>query len=142
MSMNRVVIVGRLVADVELRYTSNGKAVGNFTVASNRPFKNAQGEQEADFIRCQAWGKQAENLANFMKKGNQIGVDGRIQTGSYEDKDGKRVYTTDVVADNIQFLETKGTSQGQNGQQTSSKQQTNEHAQGETLDIGSDSLPF
>ncbi|WP_068983888.1 single-stranded DNA-binding protein [Lysinibacillus xylanilyticus] len=104
--INRVVLIGRLVADPELRYTPNGIASCKFRVAVNRPFKN-EGEQQADFISCVAWRKQAENLANFMKKGNLIGLEGRIQTGSYEGQDGKRVYTTDVVADSIQFLEPK-----------------------------------
>lgn len=104
--INRVVLVGRLVADPELRYTPNGIASCKFRVAVNRPFKN-EGEQQADFISCMAWRKHAENLANFMKKGSLIGLEGRIQTGSYEGQDGKRVYTTDVVADTIQFLEPK-----------------------------------
>lgn len=112
--INRTVIVGRLVADPELRYTPNGIASCKFRVAVNRPFKN-EGEQQADFISCVAWRKQAENLANFMKKGSLIGLEGRIQTGSYEGQDGKRVYTTDVVADSIQFLEPKNTSGGSQG---------------------------
>ncbi|MFJ7663723.1 single-stranded DNA-binding protein [Lysinibacillus sp. NPDC097162] len=105
MSLNRVILVGRLTKDPELRYTPNGIASCRFTVAVNRTFKGQNGEPEADFISCVAWRKQAENLANFMKKGNLIGLEGRIQTGSYEGQDGKRVYTTDVVADSIQFLE-------------------------------------
>ncbi|SPU40739.1 single-strand binding protein [Lysinibacillus capsici] len=103
--INRVVLVGRLTKDPELRYTPNGIASARFTVAVNRTFSNQQGEREADFISCVAWRKQAENLANYQRKGNLIGVEGRIQTGSYEGQDGKRVYTTDVVADSIQFLE-------------------------------------
>ena len=109
--INRTVIVGRLVADPELRYTPNGIASCKFRVAVNRPFKN-DGEQQADFISCVAWRKQAENLANFMKKASLIGLEGRIQTGSYEGQDGKRVYTTDVVADSIQFLEPRSNSTG------------------------------
>ncbi|MEK9196867.1 single-stranded DNA-binding protein [Ureibacillus sp. FSL E2-3493] len=103
--INRVVLVGRLTKDPELRYSPSGIAVCRFTVAVNRTFSNQQGEREADFIGCIAWRKQAENLANYMKKGNLIGVEGRIQTGSFEGQDGNRVYTTDVVADSIQFLE-------------------------------------
>ena len=105
--LNRVVLVGRLVADPELRYTPNGVAVSNFTLAVNRPFTNEQGEREADFIKCVIWRKPAENLANYQKKGNLIGVDGRIQTRSYDGKDGKRVYITEVVAESVQFLESK-----------------------------------
>lgn len=109
--LNRVVIVGRLTRDPELRYTPNGVAVANFTVATNRPFRNQQGEQEADFINCVTWRKQAENLANFMRKGSLIGVDGRIQTRSYEGQDGRMVYVTEVLAENIQFLESRSASQ-------------------------------
>lgn len=114
--INRVVLVGRLTKDPELRYTPNGVASCRFTVAVNRTFRGQDGEPEADFISCVAWRKQAENLANFQRKGNLIGVEGRIQTGSYEGQDGKRVYTTDVVADSIQFLEpNRGSESTQNG---------------------------
>lgn len=112
--INRTVIVGRLVADPELRFTPSGIASCKFRVAVNRPFKN-EGEQQADFISCVAWRKQAENLANYMKKGSLIGLEGRIQTGSYEGQDGKRVYTTDVVADSIQFLEPRNSTGGSQG---------------------------
>ncbi|QSB09691.1 single-stranded DNA-binding protein [Lysinibacillus fusiformis] len=103
--INRVVLVGRLTKDPELRYTPNGVASCRFTVAVNRTFANEQGERDADFISCVAWRKQAENLANYQRKGALIGLEGRIQTGSYEGQNGQRVYTTDVVADSIQFLE-------------------------------------
>ena len=95
--INRVVLVGRLTKDPDLRYTPSGAAVARFTLAVNRTFSNAQGEREADFINCTVWRKQAENTANFLKKGSLAGVEGRIQTGSYEGQDGKRVYTTEVV---------------------------------------------
>src|SRR5690625_1131981 len=117
MSLNRAVIIGRLTRDVDLRYTQNGKAVGNFTLAVNRPFKNQQGENEADFINCVSWGKQAENLAQYMKKGNQVGVDGRIQTRTYDDKDGKLVIVLEVVADSVQCLESKATPRKEQGNQ-------------------------
>ncbi len=119
--INRVVIVGRLTKDPELRYTPSGVPMTRFTVAVNRAFSNQQGEREADFIGCIAWRKQAENLANFMKKGSLIGVEGRIQTGSFEGQDGKRVYTTDVVADSVQFLESRsgGAAQQSYGSQSS-----------------------
>lgn len=114
--INRVVVVGRLTKDPELRYTPSGVPMARFTVAVNRTFSNQQGEKEADFIGCIAWRKQAENLANFMRKGSLIGVEGRIQTGSYEGQDGKRVYTTDVVADSVQFLEPRSGGGGMQGQ--------------------------
>ncbi|MFJ7700020.1 single-stranded DNA-binding protein [Lysinibacillus fusiformis] len=113
--INRVVLVGRLTKDPELRYTPNGIASCRFTVAVNRTFQNQQGEREADFINCQAWRKHAENLANFMKKGSLIGLEGKIQTGSYEGQDGKKIYTTDVVADSIQFLEPRNSTGGSQG---------------------------
>ncbi|PIC59080.1 single-stranded DNA-binding protein [Sporosarcina sp. P12(2017)] len=105
--INRVVLVGRLTKDPELKYTQGGIAVCRFTLACNRPFKSEGGEQQADFIQCVAWRKQAENISNFLNKGSLAGVDGRIQTGSFEGQDGKRVYTTEVVADSTQFLEPK-----------------------------------
>ncbi|EPJ0643341.1 single-stranded DNA-binding protein, partial [Listeria monocytogenes] len=110
--MNRVVLVGRLTKDPDLRYTPAGAAVATFTLAVNRPFKNTQGEQEADFINCVVWRKPAENVANFLKKGSMAGVDGRVQTRNYEDKDGKRVFVTEVVAETVQFLEPKNNNTG------------------------------
>ena len=108
--INRVVLVGRLTKDPELKYTQTGIAVCRFTLAVNRTFQNASGEREADFVSCLAWRKQAENIANFLRKGSLAGVDGRIQTGSFQGQDGKRVYTTEVVADSTQFLESRNAS--------------------------------
>lgn len=105
--INRVVLVGRLTRDPDLRYTPNGNAVVNFTLAVNRTFKNSQGEQEADFINCQAWRTTAENVAQYLRKGSLAGIEGRIQTRSYENDEGRRVYVTEVVADSVQFLEPK-----------------------------------
>ncbi|BDH60111.1 single-stranded DNA-binding protein 1 [Lysinibacillus sp. PLM2] len=130
--INRVVLVGRLTKDPELKYTPSGIPKARFTVAVNRAFTNQSGEREADFIQCLAWRKQAENLANFMKKGNLIGVDGRIQTGSFEGQDGKRVYTTDIIADSIQFLESRGASESSNSasnyQSSTNYQTSNQNA--------------
>lgn len=111
--INRVVLVGHLTKDQEFRYTPNGIASCRFTLAVNRTFTNEHGERDADFINCVAWRKQAENLANYQRKGNLLGIEGHIQTGSYEGQDGKRVYTTDVVADSIQFLEPRTSTAGQ-----------------------------
>ena len=121
--INRVVLVGRLTKDPELKYTQGGVAVCRFTLACNRPFKSEGGEQQADFIQCVAWRKQAENISNFLNKGSLAGVDGRIQTGSFEGQDGKRVYTTEVVADSTQFLEPKS-SNTNNAQQAPQQPQT------------------
>ncbi|WP_379970832.1 single-stranded DNA-binding protein [Ectobacillus sp. sgz5001026] len=108
--MNRVILVGRLTKDPDLRYTPNGVAVATFTLAVNRPFSNQQGERTADFINCVVWRKQAENVANYLKKGSLAGVDGRVQTRNYEGQDGKRVYVTEIVAESVQFLDTKSSS--------------------------------
>ncbi|EAD5897526.1 TPA_asm: single-stranded DNA-binding protein [Listeria monocytogenes] len=105
--MNRVILVGRLTKDPDLRYTPAGAAVATFTLAVNRPFKNGQGEQEADFIQCVVWRKPAENVANFLKKGSLAGVDGRVQTRNFEGNDGKRIFVTEIVAETVQFLEPK-----------------------------------
>lgn len=113
--MNRVVLVGRLTKDPELRYTPNGVPVATFTLAVNRAFSNQQGEREADFINCVVWRRPAENVANFLKKGSLAGVDGRIQTRNYEGQDGKRVYVTEIVAESVQFLEPKSASGGNPG---------------------------
>ena len=111
--MNRVVLVGRLTKDPELRYTPNGVPVATFTLAVNRTFTNQQGEREADFINCVVWRKPAENVANFLKKGSLAGVDGRIQTRNYEGQDGKRVYVTEVVAKVCNFLNQEAVQRGE-----------------------------
>lgn len=103
--LNSTCLVGRLTKDAELRYTPNNQAVATFTLAVNRNFKSQNGEREADFINCVIWRQQAENLANWCKKGALIGITGRIQTRSYENQQGQRVYVTEVVADNFQLLE-------------------------------------
>ena len=123
--INRTVLVGRLVKDPELRYTPSGVAVARFTLAVNRTFSNGQGEKETDFIQCTVWRKPAENVANFLKKGSLAGVEGRIQTGSYEGTDGKRVYTTEVVADSVQFLEPKASNSDNESTPPSTPQQQN-----------------
>lgn len=149
--INAVTLVGRLTKDVDLRYTQNGKAVGNFTLAVNRPFTNQNGDREADFILCQVWGKQAENTAQYTSKGSLVGVNGRISTRNYENNQGQRVYVTEVVADQVAFLDSKKDNQQQNNQPTqqSNQQQSNNQNyddpfknNGEPIDISDDSLPF
>ena len=107
--MNKAILIGRLTKDPELRTTPTGRNVCQFSVAVSRNFTNANGEREADFINCVVWDKQAENLVKYQKKGNQIAVEGRIQTRNYDDKDGKKVYVTEILASNISFLDSKGT---------------------------------
>lgn len=159
--MNRVVLVGRLTKDPDLRYTPAGAAVATFTLAVNRPFTNQQGEQEADFIQCVVWRKPAENVANFLKKGSMAGVDGRVQTRNYEGNDGKRVYVTEIVAESVQFLEPKNnnaesstSNNNQNGANYSNDSQTSSYRadssqkkdsfadEGKPIDINEDDLPF
>src|SRR5574344_1558240 len=105
--MNRFCLIGRLTAKPELRTTSNNLATTRFTLAVNRNFSNSQGEREADFITIVAWRKQAENICQYLDKGSLVSVEGRIQTGSFDDKDGNKRYTTEVIADQVNFLESK-----------------------------------
>ena len=111
--MNKVVLMGRLVRDPEVRYTGdeNTTAVAHYTLAVNRRFKRQDEEQTADFIRCVCFGKSAEFAENYLKQGTKIVVSGRIQTGSYTNKDGQKVYTTDVVIEEQEFAESKSTAQ-------------------------------
>ena len=108
--MNRAILIGRLTRDPELRTTPTGRNVCQFAIAVNRTYTPANGEREADFINCVVWDKQAENLCRYQKKGNQIAVEGRIQTRNYDDNNGRKVYVTEILANSISFLDSKGTS--------------------------------
>ncbi|AGR64359.1 single-stranded DNA-binding protein [Lactobacillus reuteri] len=123
--INRVILTGRLTNNPELKYTTSGNAVATFNLAVNRQFKNQNGEREADFIRCIIWRKSAENLTNFTHKGSLIGVEGRIQTRSYENQQGQRVYVTEVIVDSFALLESRQDNQ-----------------QGAPVDVADDQLPF
>ena len=140
--MNAVSLIGRLTKDLDLKYTSTGKAVATGTIAVNRRFKNAQGESEADFINIQIWDKAAENFANFTRKGSLVGITGRIQTRNYENKEGQRVYVTEVVAENFALLESKKDSDTQQAPRQAQKQADPFASHGESYEIDSDSLPF
>ena len=109
--MNRVMLIGRLTTKPELRYTGSNVPYSRFSIAVNRTFSNNQGQRETDFINVVVWRKQAENVCNFLEKGSLVAVEGRLQTGNYDDKDGNKRYTMDVVGDNVQFLESKGQAQ-------------------------------
>lgn len=149
--INDAVLIGRLTKAVDVRYTQGGAAVGNFTLAVNRNFKNAAGEREADFISCVIWKKPAENLANFTHKGSLVGVRGRINTRHY-DKDGSRVYVTEVVVDEFSLLEPRDASpeppQDDQAPPAESKgpaqkQESDDPlATGQPIDISDDDLPF
>ena len=113
--INNVVLTGRLTKDIDLKYTQSGTAVGSFSVAVERKFKNAQGERETDFINCVIWRKSAENFAKFAGKGSLVGLEGSIQTRNYENNQGQRVYVTEVVVDNFSLLESKKDREQNNG---------------------------
>lgn len=121
--LNRVVLVGRLTKDPEFRTTQSGIDVATFTLAVNRNFKSKNGEQQADFIDCVVFRKQAENVNNYLNKGSLAGVDGRLQTRSYENKEGNRVFVTEVVCDSVQFLEPKNAQTSNNNQSNNQVQQ-------------------
>lgn len=156
--INNVVLVGRLTKDPDLRYTASGTGVATFTLAVNRNFTNQDGNREADFINCVIWRKSAETLANYAKKGTLLGVTGRIQTRSYENQQGQRVYVTEVVAENFQLLESRSASdqrQSNNASANSSGNydQSNKNSvpdfgrdndpfSGSSIDIGDDDQPF
>lgn len=149
MSLNQVVLIGRLTKDPELRYTPSGVAVAQFTLAVDRPFTNQEGEREADFIPIVVWKAVAENVANYVKKGHQIAVTGRIQVRNYEKNEGRRVYVTEVIGHNVQFLNTPSNgSSSQNGNSnnhqssTSSTNNRGTNPAGDGWNISDDDLPF
>ena len=138
--INSVNLVGRLTRDVELRVSQSNVTVATFTLAVNRSFKSANGEREADFINCVAFKKTAEILNQYAGKGSQIGVTGSIQTRNYENKDGQRVYVTEVIANNIALLDSKGSNNDSDGQQSQSRPNTNQAQQ--TRSQAPDENPF
>lgn len=151
--INRVVLVGRLTKDPEVRYIQSGTAVVSFTLAVNRQYTNQQGQRDADFINCVIWRKPAENFANFTKKGSLVGIDGRLQTRNYENQQGQRVYVTEVIVDNFALLESRSqTEQRNNGEVSNNSNpfsdQTNQSVDPfseestDSIDISDDDLPF
>lgn len=151
--INRVVLVGRLTKDPEFRTTPTGVDVATFTLAINRTFTNAQGEREADFINIVVFKNQAKNVNNYLSKGKLAGVDGRIQSRSYENQEGRRIFVTEVVADSVQFLEPKNSNGGQQDtyqQQAQSQTQRGQNTKPQGQDpfanapenLNIDDLPF
>lgn len=148
--MNKVILIGRLARDPELRITSSGTSVAKFTLAVDRGKDQDGNDRGADFISCIAWRKLAENTAKYCTKGSQVAVEGKIQTSSYEGQDGARRYTTDVVVDNVTFLNTSRQQSGQEGQQFNSNQEALNSAMqedpfkdfGEQIEIDESDLPF
>ena len=166
--LNRAILTGRLTRDPELRYTTSGTAVGQATIAVDRQFKNQQGERKADYINLVIWRKAAENFANFTHKGSLVGIDGRIQTRTYENKQGQRVYVTEINVDSFSLLEPRQENSQQSNNNyssqvpnnnahnaTSNSPQQNQNAQsnygnqnndfgngGQSIDLADDELPF
>lgn len=148
--INRAVLVGRITKDPELRKTGSGISTVSFTLACNRKFSNSQGGQDADFINCVAWRQSADFMANYVKKGSLLGVDGRIQTRNYKDQSDRTVYVTEVVCESVQILESKRENTSTVRENNSSNnlysqnqyQQDNNVFEGDTLDIEADDLPF
>ncbi|WP_350345744.1 single-stranded DNA-binding protein [Lacticaseibacillus paracasei] len=160
--LNSVSLTGRLTRDVDLRYTQSGTAVGSFTLAVDRKFKSKNGERETDFVNCQIWRKSAENFANFTKKGSLVGVEGHIQTRTYDNAQGQKVFVTEVIVENFALLESRQASQNSPKSQqtanasataTTNASQTTPNASranttdpfannGQPIDIQDDDLPF
>lgn len=166
--LNRAILTGRLTRDPELRYAASGTAIVQATIAVDRQFKNQQGEREADFINLVIWRKAAENFANFTHKGSLVGIDGRIQTRTYENKQGQRVYVTEINVDSFSLLEPRQENNQQSNNNyssqvpnnnahnaTSNSPQQNQNAQsnygnqnndfgngGQSIDLADDELPF
>lgn len=138
--LNRVILIGRLTADPTLRYSSNGVAVATFTLAVDRNYTKQDGKREADFLPIVTWRGLAENVANYLKKGYRTAVEGRIQTRTYENSEGKRVYVTEIMAENVQFLEPKKDNNSSNSSQYKSEPKDDPFA--DPIDISDDDLPF
>src|SRR5690625_1547979 len=136
--LNRVVLIGRLTKDPELRYSNSGTATCSFTLAVERPFTNQQGEREADFIQIVTWRKLAETCANYLAKGRLTAVEGRVQVRHFDNNEGRRIYVTEIVADNVRFLES--------GRQQQNQQQSQSNdpfvGDGKPIDISDADLPF
>ena len=105
--MNKVIIIGRNTKDIELRSTQGGTSVVEFSIAVKRTFKNANGEYESDFFNCIAFSKLADTISRYVKKGDQVGIEGRLQTRNYTNKEGKKVYVTEIIVENVEFLQNK-----------------------------------
>ena len=145
--INNVVLVGRLTKDLDLRYTANGTAVATFSIAVNRSFTNQNGKRDADFINCVIWRKSAESMANFTRKGSLVGIEGHIQTRSYDNQQGQRVYVTEVVVETFSLLEPKNKdsnkeSSNQSSNSVASNSQDPFDKSGQPIDVSDDDLPF
>ncbi len=142
--INSVVLVGRLVRDPELRRTTNGAAVASFTVAVDNQVKDANGNRTASFIPCTVWNVAAENVTKYAHKGSLVGVTGRLNQRSYENKDGKTVNVVEVICERVQFLEPKGNGSAKQVDESRHFEAESENNSDEVVDLGmaNDDLPF
>lgn len=141
--MNKVCLTGRITKNIELKYNQNNNAITSFTLAVTRKFKNQNGEYESDFINCIAYKSTAELLSEYVKKGDLLGLEGRIQTRNYEDKDGKRVYVTEVIVDSIDFLQAKKDESKQETENTKQKLSDDVFSEfGSSIEIADDDVAF
>lgn len=161
--INNVSLTGRLTRDVELRYTQSGTAVGQFTLATERKFTNVAGKRETDFINCVIWRKAAENFSNFTRKGSLVGIEGHIQTRTYDNAQGQRIYATEVIVDSFTLLETKAVTEARPSQPVGAPNASNQSPTqsnpaprtaataptgdpfaeaGKNIDVSDDDLPF
>lgn len=140
--LNRVILIGRLTKDPELRYTPSGVANCTYTLAVDRPFTNQGGEREADFLQIVTWRQLAETCANYLRKGRLTAIEGRVQVRNYENNEGKRVYVTEIVADNVRFLESSKNDSGGRQQPSTSNNNDPFSDDGKPIDIADEDLPF
>lgn len=140
--MNSINLIGNLTRDFDLKYSKSGTAYVTGGIAVQRKFKNQSGEYESDFINLKAFGKTAEMLANHFSKGSKIGISGSLQTGSYENQQGQRVYTSDVMVEQVTFVERKNNSQGNYQKNHNKPQVNNDPFGGSSTDVSPDDLPF
>jgi single-strand DNA-binding protein len=141
--MNKAILIGRLTRDPELKFTAgSGTAVASFTLAVDRQFKNKDGQKEADFINCVAWNKTAETISNYLKKGSLIAASGRIQTRTYDNNEGKKVYVTEVIVEDFQFLDSKDKAGTNNNQQGSNTGKNNTPQNEDFFPLDDSEIPF
>ena len=140
--MNKTQLIGNLVSDVEFKQSASGTGVARLRLAVRRNFKNQQNEYDSDFINCVAFGKTAEMISQYFNKGSKIAVDGRIQTGSYDNKQGQRVYTTDIIIENFYFIESRKQNNQGYQQPSQSFNSPFDDFEGESINISKDDLPF
>ncbi|MBR1386268.1 MAG: single-stranded DNA-binding protein [Bacilli bacterium] len=141
--MNKIILIGRLTKDAEVRYTTSNRACASFNIAVNRTYTNQEGQREADFINIVAWDKLGENVSKYTHKGSLVAVEGRLQVRSYENQEGRRIYVTEVVASTVQFLDSKEkTEQKTNENKNDPFEKFGQKINNDLPDIPESELPF